>query len=250
MHEVTTIGRELRRGVAELRARPPALTMASGPAAEPGEAPDPFDRQVARRELRADVAGQLRDKLNRLRLTLVSNQASDQQPHHAALHDPLTTLPNRAHFRLRLGQSQALLLRAGRSLGLLYLGMNGCKQVTTTHSQVVADECVRIVAARLRHALRIDDVIGRVGGAEFACMWPDVSDPKLLATMAGRLLAAVAAPIRIGSIELSMSASAGIAMFPRDGQGTEELIGDAAAAMFRARREHGELAFYGQPIGH
>lgn len=194
------------------------------------------------------AAGQLRDKLYRLRLELAETAAGERHSRQVGWQDGLTALPSRAHFRLRLSHTLAQLLRAGRPLGLLCLGLKE-SNVTAAFGQAAGDELLRIVAARLRHALRGNDVIGRTGRVEFACMLPDLADRRAGGAVAHRLLDALVAPIRIGSIELSAAANLGMAMFPCDGRGADVLLDSADAALFRARREQSDVAFYGQATG-
>jgi diguanylate cyclase len=195
------------------------------------------------------AAGQLRDKLHRLRLELAGTAVGERQARHVGWQDGLTALPSRAHFRLRLSHTLALLLRAGRPMGLLCVGLDRSTPTTAAFGQSASDELLRIVAARLRHALRASDVIGRVGRVEFACMLPDLASRQAGGKVARRLLDILAAPVRIGSIELTASANLGMAMFPCDGRGADALLDSADAAMFRARRERSEVAFFGQATG-
>jgi diguanylate cyclase (GGDEF)-like protein len=259
MREAAAIERRLGNGVAE-QERDDEPTVPGGFTAleesqrprgrEPArrnqpEPPEPPEHRIGP----ANLAGQLREKLYRLRLELASPRAAGQQPHYVALHDGLTALPNRAHFRQRLGQALALSPQSGRPLGLICMGLNGAKLVTETHGQAVVDESLRIAAARLRHALRANDAVGRIGEVEFACMLLGLSDRRRLGLVARRLLGALGAPMRIGSIELSLSPNAGIVIFPGDGHGPDELLANAFAAMYRAKRQSCDHAFYGQPIG-
>ncbi|MBL8344679.1 MAG: GGDEF domain-containing protein [Rubrivivax sp.] len=170
----------------------------------------------------------------------------ERQPRHVGWQDGLTSLPSRAHFRLRLSHTLSLLMRAGRPMGLLCVGLTESTPATVTFGQAASDELLRIVAARLRHALRASDVIGRVGRVEFACMLPDLANCQDGGKVARRLLDTLAAQVRIGSIELTASANLGLAMFPCDGRGADALLDSADAAMFRARRERSEVAFFGQ----
>ncbi len=197
----------------------------------------------------ARSAGHLRDKLDHLRLELAETPGGTRQARQVGWHDRLTALPSRAHFRLRLSHTLALLLRAGRPLGLLCVALSESRQAAAPFGQAADDERLRIVAARLRHALRANDVIGRVGRVEFACMLPDLADRQGGGQVARRLLGALAAPIRIGSIEFAASANLGVAMFPCDGRNADTLLDSADAALFRARREHSDVAFYGQATG-
>jgi diguanylate cyclase (GGDEF)-like protein len=208
-----------------------------------------IDSELARRLQSADQASHLRDALNRLRLELAGAQAGERRARHESLHDGLTALPNRVHFRQRLEQALALLQRASRPLGLLYLDLDGFKPVNDAYGHGAGDELLRIVAARLRHALRANDLVGRIGGDEFACLLPDVTDRPQLGLIARKLLDAVAAPVKIGSVQVSVPASIGIALCPTDGVSADDLLSNADAAMYRAKRQRLGFAFFGQPGG-
>lgn len=195
------------------------------------------------------AAGQLREKLYRLRQELADSAAGERKARQAGWHDGLTALPSRAHLRLRLNHTLAVLLRAGRPLGLLCVGLNEPRHTSAAFGQAADDELLRIVAARLRHALRANDVIGRIGRVEFACLLPDLPDRHEGGKVARRLLGALGAPVRIGSIELGAASSVGMAMFPADGRAADLLLDSADAALFRARREHSDVAFFGQATG-
>ena len=158
-------------------------------------------------------------------------------------------MPNRVHFRQRLDQALALRQRASRPLGLLYLDLDGFKPVNDAYGHGAGDELLRIVAARLRHALRANDLVGRIGGDEFACLLCDVTDRPQLGQIARKLLDAVAAPLKIGQVQVSVAASIGIALYPGDGVSADDLLRNADAAMFRAKRQRVGYAFFGQPAG-
>jgi diguanylate cyclase (GGDEF)-like protein len=208
-----------------------------------------LDEELARRQRSADHARHLHDVLNRLRLELAGAKVGELHARYQSLHDELTGLPNRVHFRRRLDQALALLHRASRPLGLLYLDLDGFKPVNDAYGHGAGDELLRIVAARLRHALRANDLVGRIGGDEFACLLPDVTGRPHLGRIARKLLDGVAAPVKIGRVRVSVPPSIGIALCPDDGVSADDLLCNADAAMYRAKRQRLGVAFFGHPGG-
>jgi diguanylate cyclase (GGDEF)-like protein len=207
-----------------------------------GSSPEP-----TLRERRVDQSKLLRDTLNRLRLELTGTQARGTRLGHAALHDGLTNLPNRLHFRKRLHQVMELPRQGNRALGLICMNLDGFRHVTETYGAEVGDELLRIVAARLRHTVRAQDLVGRIGGDEFGCLVADVPDRTQVGQIARKMLAALAAPLKIGQALLAISASCGIAVFPGDGATADDLLRNADAAMHRAKKQHSGVAFFGLP---
>lgn len=181
------------------------------------------------RELRDTQAA-----LGRARTELAGTRAGERHARHLALHDGLTQLPNQRHFRDRLASS--LSAEAGQTLAVLYLDLDGFKAINDTHGHDTGDELLRIVAARLARAVRGGDLVGRVGGDEFACLLCGALTHEQLQHLACKLFDAVATPVRVGLLTLSVSPSIGIASCPADGTTAEALLRGADAAMYRAKR--------------
>jgi diguanylate cyclase (GGDEF)-like protein len=148
---------------------------------------------------------------------------------HAAQHDPLTGLPNRMQLHARLGDA----LAAGDGVSVLLLDLDRFKPVNDTHGHGAGDEVLRIVAGRLRAAVRPADLVARLGGDEFAVLVCEGSDS---AQLAERLQALVAAPIALGQVVLTVGASIGRACSPDDGTSPEALLRAADDDMYRAKR--------------
>jgi diguanylate cyclase (GGDEF)-like protein/PAS domain S-box-containing protein len=128
----------------------------------------------------------------------------------AARRDPLTQVVNRAGFFDVL--AEALDNASDRSMvGLLYVDLDGFKDVNDGHGHSVGDEVLRIVADRLSSAVRRGDLIGRLGGDEFAVLCPIVTDTTSLTTIARRIIDDIAEPIAVRGFELHIGASIGIA---------------------------------------
>ena len=148
---------------------------------------------------------------------------------HEALHDPLTGLPNRAHLRTRLSEA----LDAGDEVSLLLLDLDRFKPVNDTYGHEAGDEVLRVVASRLRAALRPSDVVARLGGDEFAVLLSSGTDS---AQLTDRLRAVVAAPISLGGAVVSVGASIGSAVSAADGAGAEALLRAADDDMYCDKR--------------
>jgi len=174
---------------------------------------------------------------------LRGTRASERQARHLSLHDSLTLLPNRSYFRERLEHALLHLSPTEPMLALLYLDLDGFKAINDSHGHEVGDELLRIMATRLNHLVRSEDMVSRLGGDEFACLLAGAADRPQLAHLATKLYDAVAAPLRIGVLRLSVRASIGIAIFPQDGEDAVALLKSANLAMYCAKREQTRYAF-------
>jgi diguanylate cyclase (GGDEF)-like protein len=182
--------------------------------------------------------------LARARAELVGSQDGERRARHLALHDGLTSLPNRTFFRERLDGALAHPEQRRAGLALLYIDLDGFKAINDAHGHAVGDELLGIVAARLTRAVRAEDVVGRLGGDEFACLLEGVLDREQLGQVARKLFDTVSAPLRIGTLELAVRPSIGIALCPADGATADVLLGIADAAMYRAKRQRTGYAFF------
>ena len=154
---------------------------------------------------------------------------------HAALHDPLTGLPNRSLLRSHLDVARG----EHPAFAVLLLDLDQFKPVNDVHGHEAGDEVLRVTAARLRGALRPADVVARLGGDEFAVL---VQDPADLRGLARRLETVVSAPIAIGAATVSVGASIGSAVHPLDGTSFEGLLHAADADMYRVKRSRSARA--------
>jgi diguanylate cyclase (GGDEF)-like protein len=187
---------------------------------------------------------QAREQLARLGNELRGSRIGERHARHRALRDDLTTLPNRACFRDRL--EQALLRSDPQSPGLVvfYLDLDGFKQVNDCQGHSAGDLVLRIVAARLRGAVRAGDLVARLGGDEFACMLPSAMSRDQLGHMARKLLDAIGEPVQVASARFAVRPSIGVAVYPTDGIGADDLLAHADAAMYRAKRMRSGYVFF------
>ena len=196
-----------------------------------------------RRQLEREVFV-ARAALVQTRADLVGTQAGEKQARHLALHDGLTSLPNRSFFRERLDQALAGVDLPRPALAVLYLDLDGLKQINDAHGHQAGDKLLGIVAARLAHAVRAEDMMSRLGGDEFACLVVDYLKREQLSQLARKLFNVVSAPLKIGKLELVVRPSIGIAIFPADGVTAEALLRSADAAMYQAKRQQTGHAFF------
>ncbi len=181
--------------------------------------------------------------LAQARAELAGTQAEVTRVRHMALHDSLTGLPNRSHFRERL---QWALSQAGPTppWALMVLDLDGFKAINDTHGHATGDALLRIVGARLARAVRAEDMMSRLGGDEFGCLlagWPERAH---LDRLARKLFNAVSAPLACGPLQLCVQPSIGIALYPGDGENADDLLAHADRAMVRAKRQRSGHAFF------
>jgi diguanylate cyclase (GGDEF)-like protein len=161
----------------------------------------------------------------------------------AALHDSLTGLPNRAMLLMRLDQELPDARRPGRQAALLMVDLDHFKEINDTLGHAVGDELMRLVAARLREAVRERDTVARLGGDEFAVVIPDGTE-EVATELAHRLATTLRQPFRLAEVTLNVGASVGIALAPEHGTDVESLMRHADVALYTAKQNRGGYAVY------
>ena len=152
---------------------------------------------------------------------------------HAALHDTLTGVPNRAKFFDHLEQVAS----AGeRGTAVLYLDLDGFKQVNDREGHAVGDELLKVVTDRITANIRPHDLLARLGGDEFAIVCADLGSPKEAEIVAQRLVTAVGEPALIEGRTIQVGLSVGVALAGRDGETAARLVEDADAALYEAKQ--------------
>ena len=162
-------------------------------------------------------------------------KAQEEWMRHQAFHDPVTELPNRVSFTEHLGEAMRRAKRADWQLALLFVDLDLFKRVNDSLGHDAGDRLLRIAAHRIRGAVRESDLLFRMGGDEFTVLLEDVRGPEEAGAVAGRMLEAIAEPVQLDHHEISVSASVGIALFPRDDVVGERLVKSADTAMYRAK---------------
>jgi diguanylate cyclase (GGDEF)-like protein len=166
---------------------------------------------------------------------LHESQDKEREATERSLHDVTTGLPNRVLFNDRLSQAIALAERQDWTLAVMFLDLDRFKWVNDTHGHAVGDAVLKEVARRLLDQVREADSVCRNGGDEFLYLLVNPGDRTNVERMAGLMLACIAEPIEVGKLQLIVTPSIGIAVFPEDGRTMEALIDKADTAMYRAK---------------
>jgi diguanylate cyclase (GGDEF)-like protein len=164
----------------------------------------------------------------------IERRAEEEDARERALHDPLTWLPNRALFADHLATALARQERIGAWAAVIFLDLDRFKLINDSLGHGAGDELLKMVAPRLKEALRPGDVVARFGGDEFAVLLDDITTERDATRVAERIAAALSSPFVLEGREHFVTASMGIALGGAAGQ-SEALIRDADAAMYRAK---------------
>ncbi len=154
---------------------------------------------------------------------------------HAAIHDPLTGLPNRVLFMDRLSMALRRSERDGHLVAVAFLDLDRFKLVNDGLGHVVGDELLQSVAARLLETLRSVDTVARFGGDEFTILWDDVRDQDEVTTIVRRLLADLQQPFALDHGPVFVTASIGVALSLERGATPSSMLRDADTAMYLAK---------------
>ena len=170
------------------------------------------------------------------RWAALREKAARQRIEHLAHYDTVTGLPNRALLADRLEQEVARARRSSGCFALVMLDLDGFKSVNDRWGHAAGDQVLAIVGERARRGLRASDTIGRLGGDEFMAILPDTTAAGARAA-AGKIVQSLAQPYALDEGGATLSASAGLAIFPADGADAETLQRAADGALYEAKRE-------------
>ncbi|WP_331461897.1 putative bifunctional diguanylate cyclase/phosphodiesterase [Roseibium limicola] len=170
------------------------------------------------------------------------------QFYHMAAHDPLTGLPNRSSCLDYLDQVHVQSIRAKTRFSVIAIDLDRFKEVNDTLGHAAGDEVLKTLAHRLKQTLRDDEFVARIGGDEFAAILP-YADHDEVHQFAHRLCSLFSLPMKIGTVNTSVGASLGIAVWPDDASIPEELLENADLAMYHAKHTSPEsICFYDAEI--
>ena len=179
------------------------------------------------------------------RLAAVTERAEGSR--NAALHDLLTGLPNRLLFDDRLEHGLAQAKRHGRSLAVMFVDLDGFKKINDTYGHQAGDAVLKAIALRLTASTRDDDTVSRHGGDEFLYLLTEIGNEQDLMFVADKIISTIEMPCAISvdgvEINASVSASIGIAIFPKDGSAAQSLVASADKAMYRAKKSNARHSF-------
>ncbi|PKN84050.1 MAG: hypothetical protein CVU51_11235 [Deltaproteobacteria bacterium HGW-Deltaproteobacteria-1] len=162
---------------------------------------------------------------------------SEKAINYMAYYDALTGLPNRTLLTDRLKQAISLSMRTEKLISVMFIDLDSFKSVNDTMGHDGGDAMLLQIAERLSALVRKYDTVSRFGGDEFLVMLPQISDVNNIQKVAQKMMSVFDQPIIIKNQEFFVTASAGIAVFPFDGEDTDELIKHADMAMYAAKNK-------------
>ncbi|MGI2905347.1 CHASE2 domain-containing protein [Tolypothrix sp. VBCCA 56010] len=194
-------------------------------AAELSQSNDELKRKEKQLQDRADKLFQSNDELKR----------KEDQMRYLAYHDPLTGLPNRKSFAEQLHESLGWAQTNNLLLALLFIDLDGFKQVNDTFGHEIGDRVLVTIAQRLNNSLRGTDTVSRLGGDEFTVILRAIPNTKVAARVAEKILTTITEPIVFDEYTTRVSASIGISIYPINSHDCESLVKQADTAMYRAK---------------
>jgi diguanylate cyclase (GGDEF)-like protein len=167
--------------------------------------------------------------------TAIGRHRVEERLSHVAQFDSITGLPNRTLFHDRLAQAMTRARRRKSALALIFLDLDGFKEINDTLGHKAGDRLLRAVGARLKHSLREGDTVARLGGDEFTVILEDLHDRDEATAVAQKVLGALAKPLTLEKQEFAVTASAGLTVYPEDSRSPETLLKNADTAMYYAK---------------
>ncbi|HEX8964776.1 MAG TPA: SDR family NAD(P)-dependent oxidoreductase [Rhodocyclaceae bacterium] len=175
-----------------------------------------------------EIEKRVRDRTSRL-------EEEKDMLHRKSLTDILTGLPNRLLFEDRLRQGLAEARRNRARMALMFIDLDGFKQVNDSHGHHVGDQLLKVAAQRMQERLRQNDTVARLGGDEFVVLLSAVDGEDQVRGVAEKIRGALGEPFRLAGVELSISSSIGVGIYPEHGDDERTLLARADAAMYAAK---------------
>lgn len=189
---------------------------------------DITEHKRAEQELRQAAA-----ELTRANIEL---KLSENRFRYLADHDALTGLGNRKYFHESLSQSLDWARSNNQLVALMFLDLDGFKQVNDTLGHDTGDKLLKVVAQRLTSGLRNSDIVSRLGGDEFTVILPGISQAEYASKVAEKILNTLSQVFVLEGKNIFVTVSIGISIYPLDGEVEDVLIKSADVAMYRAKR--------------
>ena len=206
-------------------------------------------------EARVVVSGE--DEVLAIVRDITERKESEERILQLAYFDTLTGLANRTLFKDRLTQGIELARRNGRMVAVLFLDLDRFKVINDTLGHDTGDLLLKAVGERISNCLRKSDAIGRpyvgessavlsrLGGDEFSVLLSDIENIQDVAKIARRIIEELSKDFAVEDHEVFVTASAGVALFPHDGENAESLLKNADTAMYHAKEQgRNNIQFY------
>ena len=170
--------------------------------------------------------------------------ALEHRAAHDSTHDALTDLPNRILLRDRLEQAIHIAVRQKQKLSLFILDLDNFKEINDTLGHFSGDRLLKLVAARLQGVMRESDTLARIGGDEFAILFPAIQESKHVHIVIEKIRNAFRTPFVIENLKLEIQASIGVSIFPDHSNDADTLMQQSDVAMYAAKQENKRFVVY------
>lgn len=182
-----------------------------------------------------DMLDRIQRREVELTVEILERERVQKQLDYLAHYDGVTGLHNRHYFNDQLERTVTRAALLGQKAALIYIDLDNFKTYNDTLGHATGDEVLRIVAQRVSHTIRAQDVLSRVGGDEFAIIVADIPEVGLAERVARKFLEALGQPLMINNAEVFITASIGISVCPDDATDVQDLLKFADAAMYHAK---------------
>ena len=181
-----------------------------------------------------DAQGRITHYLS-IQADITSAKIQQERLEKCANYDDLTGLSNRVLLLDRLHQAMAQAQRKGLMLAICYLDLDGFKAINDEYGHEAGDQALIEVAKRMANAVRLGDTVARVGGDEFVILLWGLKDRQECDQTLDRVVSEVASITALGELDVALSVSIGVTLFPQDGVDTTVLMAQADSAMYRSK---------------
>ncbi|MBA4143815.1 MAG: GGDEF domain-containing protein [Nitrosospira sp.] len=166
------------------------------------------------------------------------------------LRDPTTGIPNRQLFDDHLEKAISLAKRCNWLVALMFIDLDRFKQINDTYGHATGDKVLQVVAQRLCEQVRSEDTICRYGGDEFLYLLVNPKSTGNIESIAHKVYDRISQVLTIDDLTLTVEPSIGIAVYPNNGGTRRELVENADAAMYRAKKSKNRLVFFSNVRDH
>ena len=195
------------------------------------DARDTLEQQVAER------TRELANTVKQLQVEIEEREKIAAELDFLANHDALTGLPSLRLCKDRLDQSLIAARRNRQTSAVMFLDLDGFKEINDEHGHEFGDKVLKVTADRVKVEIRESDTVARIGGDEFVIILSSLPEIAIVERIAATIVEHVALPIHIGDVEVGISASIGISLYPDNGTTADELIRSADKVMYKIKRE-------------
>ena len=180
-------------------------------------------------------AWQMLHRTHSLELATAELGRKQAENEYQALHDSLTDLPNRLLFQRSLASAIQQAEELGSTFGVMLMDLDHFKEINDALGHHFGDKLLGAIGPRISESLREGDLMARLGGDEFGVLLADLSDVETAAALAERVVEGLRRPIRVEELDLDISGSVGVALYPAHAQDADTLLRHADVAMYAAK---------------